>query len=126
MGRVFLAFDPDLERQVAIKVLTDVSPEWQARFRRETQIIASLNHPAILPVFDAGQDEGAPYLVMRHMPGGTLAEKLAAGQTRLLSESIAILQRLAGALDADQGDTNEPGPGRRRRYRHGRRLPESA
>ena len=74
-GVVVRAFDPKLRRWVAIKVLHDsVSGEAivRARFAREAQVMAGLHHPAIVPIFDFGEEGGGFYLVMAYYAGGTL------------------------------------------------------
>lgn len=81
MAMVYLAFDPRFKRDVAIKVLPREflnDPSFRSRFDREAQIIASLEHAAIVPVYDFGEntEAGQPYIVMRYMPGGSLAERL--------------------------------------------------
>jgi serine/threonine protein kinase len=101
MAAVFKAYDPRFERHVAVKVLPREfmhDPEFRARFNREAKTIASLEHPAIVPVYDYGEDDGLLYLVMRYMPGGSLADRLEAGPLTI-EESAEILQRLGSALD---------------------------
>ncbi len=105
MATVFKAYDPRFERYVAIKVLPREfmhDPEFQARFNREAKTIAALEHPAIVPVYDYGEDSGLLYLVMRYMPGGSLADKLENGPLTI-EESAEILQRLGSALDRAHG-----------------------
>jgi len=101
MATVRLALDPSFGRRVAIKVLPRHmlhETEFRARFEREAMIIAALEHPYIVPVYDYGENDGQPFIVMRYMPGGTLAERIA-GQPMPLAEIIPIVQRLAEALD---------------------------
>jgi eukaryotic-like serine/threonine-protein kinase len=79
MGRVFLARDRLLSREVALKVLDDrhaENPEFVERFRREAKAAASLSHPHIVTVYDAGEDDETPYIAMEHVPGGTLKNRL--------------------------------------------------
>jgi serine/threonine-protein kinase len=102
MATVYLAQDPLFKRDVAVKVLPREflhDPTFRARFQREAQTIASLEHPAIVPVYDFGEEQGQPYLVMRYMAGGSLADRLRRGRLAL-EEAVAILSRLAPALDA--------------------------
>jgi len=71
MARVYRALDPRFERDVAVKVLpSEVMDEsmFRARFEREAKVIAALEHPAIVAVYDFGDQDGQPYLVMRYMP----------------------------------------------------------
>ncbi len=101
MATVYRAVDPRFKRDVAIKVLPRQflhDPSFRTRFEREAQTIAALEHPAIVPVYDFGEDNEQPYLVMRLMTGGTLAEKLHLGALSL-TQVAAILGWLAPALD---------------------------
>ena len=102
MGVVYLAFDPDLKRQVAIKVLPAhvvTTPHLRRRFQHEAKLIARLDHDAIAHVYDVGDYDDQLFIVMRYLSGGTLAEKLA--QTTLKLHQIGpIIQRVAEALDA--------------------------
>jgi ABC-type branched-subunit amino acid transport system substrate-binding protein len=101
MATVYQGYDPRFERDVAVKVLPREflhEPTFHARFEREAKTIASLDHPAVVPVHDFGEEDGQPYLVMRLMTGGTLSDRLAEGP--LPTADIArIMQRLSSALD---------------------------
>jgi serine/threonine protein kinase len=102
MAVVYLAQDPLMKRQVAIKVLPrqfTFDPNFRARFQREAEVIAGLEHPAIVPVYDFGEIEDQPYIVMRYMPGGSLADRMEKGPLSL-KEIAAVFERLAAALDA--------------------------
>ncbi len=101
MATVFRAHDPRFQRTVAIKLLPQQmmhDPEFRKRFTREARTIAQLEHPAIVPVYDFGEDNGQPFLVMRLMEGGSLQQRLADGPLTV-EESAIILQRLGSALD---------------------------
>lgn len=101
MATVYLAHDPRIERKVAVKVLPPAflhDPSFRARFEREARIIAALEHTAIVPVHDFGEENGQLYLVMRYMPGGSLGERLKAGPMPL-AEASHIIGRIASALD---------------------------
>ncbi|HET6444572.1 MAG TPA: serine/threonine-protein kinase [candidate division Zixibacteria bacterium] len=101
MAVVYLAKDPRLGRSVAIKILPKefvYSTKTRARFQREAKVIVSLKIPGIVPVYDFGEFEGQPYLVMRYMSGGSLDDKINDGQLSL-AESSKILTRLAPVLD---------------------------
>ena len=63
MGRVFLARDRKLGRDVAVKVLAQQSPEWVRRFEREARAAAAIEHPNVLAVFDIGAAESGPFIV---------------------------------------------------------------
>src|SRR4249920_3065667 len=73
MGRVYRALDTNLNRPVAIKVLSNELADANARrrFQREAQMASSLNHPHILTVYDVGELEGRQYLVAEYVDGGT-------------------------------------------------------
>ena len=101
MASVYLAYDPAFKREVAVKVLPREflhDPAFRARFEREAQIIGALEHPAIVPVYDFGEDDGQPYIVMRYMSGGSLSERIRRGPLSL-NETARILQRISPALD---------------------------
>ena len=101
MAVVYLAHDPNFDREVVIKVIKreySAYPEFRARFSREAKVIARLEHEAIVPVHDFGEHEGQPYIVMRHMTGGTLSDRLEAGPLSL-PEAAHIVARIADALD---------------------------
>ena len=101
MATVYVAHDPLFNRDVAIKMLPPEllhDPSFRARFEREAQTVAALEHPAIVPVYDYGEAEGRPYFVMRLMSGDSLAERIAKGP-QPLSAVIKLLQRIAPALD---------------------------
>lgn len=105
MAEVYIAHDTRLGRTVAVKTLrADLArdPSFQARFRREAQSAASLNHPAIVAVYDTGEDyvDGVsiPYIVMEYVDGSTLRELLHSGRKllpeRTLEMTVGILQAL--------------------------------
>ena len=73
-GRVYLAHDPELDREVAIKVLTGARGERLDRFLAERRVVAALKHPNIVEVYDAGTHDGEPFLVMEYVQGTTLAD----------------------------------------------------
>jgi serine/threonine protein kinase len=80
MASVFLARDTELDRLVAVKLLDEraASDEGlRGRFVREARLAARLSHPNVVSVFDAGEDDGRPYIVMEHVEGETLADLLA-------------------------------------------------
>src|SRR3990172_465222 len=82
MATVYRAHDPRFKRDVALKVLPPTYMDnamFRARFEREAQLIAGLEYPGIVPVYDFGEQDGQPYLVMRFMPGGSLADRISSG-----------------------------------------------
>jgi serine/threonine-protein kinase len=107
MGEVYRARDTKLNRNVAIKVLPDVfanDPERLARFHREAQVLAALNHPNIAHIHGFEDSDGVHALVMELVDGPTLAERIAQGPIPL-TEALAIAKQIAEALEAahDQG-----------------------
>jgi eukaryotic-like serine/threonine-protein kinase len=102
MGEVYKARDTRLDRTVAIKVLPpDVSgsPERRARFEREAKTIGGLNHSHICTLYDVGDHHGALFLVMEHLAGQTLAQRLEKGPLPL-EQTVTIAIQIADALGA--------------------------
>ncbi|MBF0696177.1 Stk1 family PASTA domain-containing Ser/Thr kinase [Actinomyces bowdenii] len=109
MAEVHLGYDTRLSRWVAIKLLrSDIAgdPTFQARFRREAQSAAALNHPAVVAVYDSGEEELAqpsgvtrlvPYIVMEYVEGHTVRELLSEGEAVPITEAVEIV---TGVLDA--------------------------
>ena len=102
MATVYRAFDPVSNREVAIKILPRQMMDnlvTRARFKREIKLIATLEHPAIVPVYDVGgEDNHQPYFVMRYMSGGSLTDLIK--QKRFsLRDAALVIERLAAALD---------------------------
>src|SRR5438067_8820947 len=99
MGEVYKARDTRLNRDVAIKILPasfSSRPEMKARFEREAQTIAGLNHPNICVLYDVGHQDGTDYLVMEYLEGQTLAARLAKGALAL-DEALRIGIEIADA-----------------------------
>jgi serine/threonine protein kinase len=102
MATVYLARDPYMKRQVAIKVLTYhlvTDPLFLEHFHREAEVIAALEHPCIVPVFDFGLHGQQPYIVMRYMAGGSLQDRLEREKLEL-HRLAQIVDRVAEGLDA--------------------------
>lgn len=100
MGIVYQAWDDQLKRMVAVKVLrtgVDSSPDSVARLRREAASAARLNHPNIVPIFQIGEHQGLPFLVMPFVDGGTLRD-LIGGQPQDVSSSTLVVQCLVQAV----------------------------
>src|SRR6266567_6745654 len=98
MAEVYLAFDENLRREVAIKVVHSSRTDQLARFRREAEMLGSLNHEHILPVFEYGEQGPWYYLVMPYMSYGTLRERVQAGGPLSEEEAGLLLEQIAGAL----------------------------
>jgi Tol biopolymer transport system component len=107
MGEVYQAFDSELGRNVALKVLPDAvaaDSDRLARFKREAHLLASVNHPNIAAIFGLEEAGGVHALVLELVEGPTLADRLAHGPMAL-GESLAIARQIAAGLEAahDQG-----------------------
>ncbi|MGD2206891.1 MAG: serine/threonine-protein kinase, partial [Anaerolineae bacterium] len=101
MAVVYKAWQPSLERYVALKVLPEYfqhDPEFLARFHREAKAAAKLNHPNIVTVYDTGKVDGRHYIAMEYVEGGSLRERLGKGPLDL-DEVQRILIQVADALD---------------------------
>lgn len=101
MAVVYLAHDPQMKRDVAVKVLPrqfTFDEQFRVRFRREAEVIAALEHPNIVPVYDFGEDDDQPYIVMRYMPGGSLSDRIRQGPMSPAAV-VAILERIGPAVD---------------------------
>ena len=102
MGQVWQATDTQLNRQVALKILPDAfakDPERLARFKREAQILASLNHPNIAAIYGIEEAEGTRALVLELVEGPTLADRISKGAVPL-DEALPIAKQIAEALEA--------------------------
>src|SRR4028119_1667119 len=102
MAAVYRAFDPALQRNVALKVLYPqylADPSLIERFRREAITAASLDHPYIAPIYDVGDADGLVYLAMKLLPGPSLAELLQREGRMPLSSAAVLVAEVAAALD---------------------------
>jgi tetratricopeptide (TPR) repeat protein len=103
MGRIFLAEDQELGRRVAVKVLDDRfagNQQLRQRFKREALTAARLSgHPHVVTIFDVGESQGHPFIVMEYLPGGTLSERTR-GEAVDPQQALAWLGQAADALDA--------------------------
>ena len=104
MGVVYRAYHPELERVGAVKVLQAISPDADtvARFRHEAQAIAQMRHPNIVNVYDFGEFQGTPYMIVEFVPGGSLAGRMSHGN---LDQATALkyLRGIAAGLDHAHG-----------------------
>ncbi|MCW2572607.1 MAG: serine/threonine protein kinase [Frankiales bacterium] len=106
MAEVFRGVDVRLGRDVAVKVLrADLArdPAFQARFRREAQSAASLNAPCIVSVYDTGEDNGVPYIVMEYVEGRTLRDILQTEGRLLPQRALEVVADICAALDVAHG-----------------------
>ena len=100
MGTVYRVYHTQLERIGAVKVMQAISPDRDsiARFRHEAQAIAKMRHPNILNVFDFGEYEGTPYMIVEYVPGGSLAGRMSNGPLDRAT-AIRFLRGIAAGLD---------------------------
>jgi serine/threonine-protein kinase len=104
MGSVFRAHDPAMDRIVALKTILagalagEQSSLFRQRFFREARAAGALAHPGIVPVFDVGEDDGVPFLVMEFVNGQTLADAMKKGERPSLDRICEIGQQIAEAL----------------------------
>ena len=101
MAHIYEAYDPDIDRTVALKILKDehcVDGEHKDRFLREGKAAGALNHPNIVTIFDVGSLDGVPYIMMELLEGASLGDLLRQGQTLKTSVVISIATQLADAL----------------------------
>jgi serine/threonine protein kinase len=96
MSEVWAATDMELGRRVALKLLAPDADT--ARFEREARAVASLGHPNITQLYDYGEEDGRPYMVLEYLPGGTLEERLLDGRPLPDRETMQIAAELASGL----------------------------
>jgi polar amino acid transport system substrate-binding protein len=103
MAKIYLAYQPSVNREVAIKVLSahlQESPSFAKRFSKEVDFIAHLQHPQIIPVYDYGEQDDHIYIVMAYMQGGTLAERIEKSPNGLPDqETVHLFDLIAEGLD---------------------------
>ena len=103
MGVVYRALDLSLERPVALKLIAPEFVEdqrFRARFLREPRLAASLDHPNVIPIFEAGEHEGQLYLAMRFVGGSDLKSVLESPEGMPPERALEVVGQVAGALDA--------------------------
>jgi len=96
MSAVWLAHDEELDRNVAVKTLAPTAD--RARFEREARAVAALSHPNICSVYDYGESDGKPFMVLECLPNGSLEERLAGGKSLPDDEAQVIAAEIAAAL----------------------------
>ena len=103
MAAVYLASDPYIKRKVAVKVMSfELTGDTLAYsyFQREAEVIAALEHPYIVPIFDFGKQGNQLYIVMRHMTGGSLEDVFLKKEEIVYKDLSALFVRIGTALDA--------------------------
>src|SRR5260370_14923619 len=101
MSTVFLAEDLNLGREVAMTVFwtrTGETKDFLRRFAREARVLAQLDHPNILPVYDYGEQDGQAYLIMPYMAGGSLKDVLKGHNVLPPAEAIRLMTQALSAL----------------------------
>jgi len=98
MGSLYLAWDPVLERQIAIKLLREDMEELRERFDREARSVARLRHPNIVTIFDVGEQDGQPFIAMEYIHGQTLAEIIRSDYQPSVSRKLKIIDELCDGL----------------------------
>jgi hypothetical protein len=100
MGLVYRAYHPQLERTGAVKVMQAIAPDADtvARFRHEAQAIAKLRHPNIVDVYDFGDYQGTPFMIVEYVSGGSLASKMSDGPLDRTT-ALRYLRGIAAGLD---------------------------
>ena len=102
MGTVYVAHDRELDRRVAVKILSASyvgDKEVVDRFEREARLTAQLDHPNIVPVYDVGRHDGRPFIVMKKLEGETLATVLRDRGGFSRDETLGLFRQLAAGLD---------------------------
>src|SRR5947209_16265488 len=103
MGRVYLAEDTRLGRKVALKLLDPELAEderFRDRFTRESRLAASLDHPNVVPIYEAGESDGVLFIAMRYVEGTDLAGLIQEQGPLEPGRTAGILTQVAAALDA--------------------------
>ncbi len=97
-GRVYHALDPSVGRHVAVKVLTESSPDLLTRFRNEAIVAGNLRHENIVTVYEYGEHEGSPFLAMEFLEGETLQQIIGSHKPLTLLEKCNIMSQVAEGL----------------------------
>jgi len=103
MGVLYLAVEPGLERRVALKL---IAPEAAAdevfarRFAEESKIAASIEHPNVVPIYAAGEEDGVPFIAMRYVAGADLARRLARDGRLEPADAVVLIAQIGNGLDA--------------------------
>jgi len=99
MGRLYLAQDPDIDRRVVVKALeADASQEQKQRFLREARAAGRLNHPNVVSIFDVGEQDRTPFIVMEYIEGETLAGIIRHREPILFTRRLEIIDQLCAGL----------------------------
>ena len=99
MGEVFKAWDPELERHVALKYLKHDDPVLVERLMREARAQARVDHPSVCKVYEVGEEDGRPYIAMELLEGESLEGRLRRDGTLSLRETGLVVAQVAQVLD---------------------------
>ena len=97
MGEVFKAWDPDLERHIALKYLKHEDPVLVERLMREARAQARIDHPSVCKVYEVGKDDGRPYIAMEFVEGEPLD---VAAKDLTIEQKVLLIQRITEAIQA--------------------------
>ncbi len=103
MGILYLALEPGLERRVALKLITPEAASddvFARRFAEESRIAAAIEHPNVVPIYAAGEEEGVPWIAMRYVAGSDLGRRLAREGRLDPREAVALIAQIGNGLDA--------------------------
>jgi hypothetical protein len=103
MGLLYLALEPGLERRVALKLIAPEAAEEEVfarRFAEESKIAASIEHPNVVPIYAAGEEDGVPFIAMRYVAGADLARRLAREGRLEPAVAVELIAQVANGLDA--------------------------
>jgi serine/threonine-protein kinase len=119
MGVVYRATDAKLRRSVALKVIVPElagDERFRKRFLDESRLAASLDHPSVVPIYEAGEEDGRLFLAMRYVEGSDLRTLLQRDGPLAVERTLAVLGQIASALDAAHrsGLVHRPAPARSR------------
>jgi len=98
MGAVYLAHDPQLDRDVALKVPRPTGSQTKARFLREARAAAALCHPNICPIYDLGEADGVRFLCLAYVRGEPLSRRISPGRPLPVAEAVAVVRTVARAM----------------------------
>ena len=103
MGILYLAVEPGLERRIALKLIAPEAASddvFTQRFAEESRIAASIEHPNVVPIYAAGEEEGVPWIAMRYVAGSDLGRRLARKGRLEPTEAVALITQIGNGLDA--------------------------
>src|SRR3977135_4286531 len=103
MGVLYLATEPGLERRVALKLIAPEAADdevFARRFAEESKIAASIEHPNVVPIYAAGEEDGVPFIAMRYVSGADLAKRLTREGRLEPAIAVELIAQIGNGLDA--------------------------